>query len=106
MAKPKTYSMRNFDANQTTFACIHRLDQHSSELMLPIIPIVINVLWLRRLKFLYFLWLQLIFHMTNLFRNYRPEKNAFLLLWMPSQTKESYWMKLNKKQSLFRIYAF
>ena len=41
-----------------------------------------------------------------LFRTIRPEKNAFVVLWMPPQTKESYWMKLNKKQSLFRIYAF
>ena len=50
MPKPKPFSMPNFDTDQTTFACIHRLDQHSCELMLPIIPIVINVLRLCRLK--------------------------------------------------------
>ena len=41
-----------------------------------------------------------------LLRTIRTEKNTFVVLWMPPQTKESYWMKLNKKQSLFRIYAF
>ena len=49
VAKP--LSMPKFDTNHTTFACIPRLDRHSCELMLPIIPIVINVLWLCCLKF-------------------------------------------------------
>ena len=79
MAKPKAYSMPNLDIDQKTFACLHRLDQHSSELMLPIIPIVVNVLWLRRLKFFLFFVATTHFSFDKSFQELKAWKECILI---------------------------